>query len=448
MKIIIIGGGAVGTALAKKLAFEKHDLTIIDKDPGVTRVVGETLDVAVITGSGSHINVLERAGIADADMLIAASGTDEVNLVACMLANHAGVRHKIARIRDPEFYTSGSAERTKTEFGINLFIRPESEVADEVARLILRSFASEVFEFENGSLLIACLKVDESFQQAGVPIRQIGNEDFRRKLRLLAIRRPDKTIIPGGDDSIRHKDLIFLATESRHLSKILSFFGKTDTKLRRIMILGANIIGMEIAERLCAVGLKVKLIDRNRPACLEAAARLPDVDVLHSEKSEIDTMALAGVLETDAFIAVSDDEENNILLNLIARHLGVNRTIALVSRSSYQPFMGSIGIDTSINLQQATANAIVRFVRKGEIVSVASFHGIEAEAIEMALPTGSALVGTMLKDAGIPQGAVLAAIVRNGKARIPVGETVFAEGDKAIVFALPRAIPEIERLFT
>ena len=154
------------------------------------------------------------------------------------------------------------------------------------------------------------------------------------------------------------------------------------------------------------------------------------------------------VLETDAFIAVSDDEENNILLNLIARHLGVNRTIALVSRSSYQPFMGSIGIDTSINLQQATANAIVRFVRKGEIVSVASFHGIEAEAIEMALPTGSALVGTMLKDAGIPQGAVLAAIVRDGKARIPVGETVFAEGDKAIVFALPKAIPEIERLFS
>lgn len=448
MKIIIIGGGAVGTALAKKLVFEKHELTIIDKNPAVTKAISETLDVAAITGSGSHISILESAGINETDMLIAASGADEVNLVACMLANHAGVKRKIARIRNPEFYTSGSAERTRSAFGIDLFIRPESEVADEVTRLILRSFASEIFEFENGSLIIACLRVDEAFREAGTPIRTIGNEDFRRKLRLLAIRRPDRTIIPGGDDCIQSRDLIFLATESRHLPRILAFFGKTDTRLHRIMILGANIIGIEIAERLCAAGLKVKILDRDRQACVESAIRLPKVDILHCEKSEIDTMALAGILETDAFIAVSDDEESNILLNLIARHLGVSRTIALVSRSSYQPFMGSIGIDTSINLQQATANAIVRFVRKGEIVSVASFHGIEAEAIEVALPGGSPLVGTPLKDAAIPRGAVVAAIVRGGRARIPVGETVFEEGDKAIVFALPRSIQEVERLFS
>lgn len=448
MKIIIIGGGSVGSALAKKLAFEKHELTIIDNDPEIIKEISETLDVATVTGSGSHLSVLENAHINETDMLIAASGADEVNLVACMLANHAGVKRKIARIRDPEFYNSGSAERTRTAFGIDLFIRPESEVADEVTRLILRSFASEVFEFEKGSLIIACLHVDENFKEVGIPIREIGNEDFRNKLRLLALHRSEKTVIPGGDDCIQLGDLIFFATENRYLSDILTFFGKTDSRLRRIMILGANIIGVEVAERLCTAGLKVKLLDRDRQACVDAAVRLPEADVLHCEKSEIDTMVLAGIRTSDAFIAVSADEENNILLSLIARHLGVKRTIALISRSVYQPFMGSIGIDTSLNLQQATANAIVRFVRKGNILSVASFHGIEAEAIEMALPSQSALIGKSLKEAGIPRGAVVAAIVRNDRARIPVGATVFEKGDKAIVFVLPRSIQEIERLFS
>ncbi|MEW6376233.1 MAG: Trk system potassium transporter TrkA [Thermodesulfobacteriota bacterium] len=445
MKIVIIGAGEVGFFLAKRLSYERHDLVIIDVDPEKCAHAQDALDVSVVQGNASSQSVLTEAGLESADMLIAASGIDEINIIACMVASKMGVKRKIARVRNPDYYSESSLLRPQ-DVGVDLFIHPEEEVIEEITRLLLRASASEVIEFENGKILMVGLKLDAECPNLNKPLREIGSEEQRKNFRVVAMLKGEKTIIPTGNDYFNKNDQIFVVTKRESLPQVISLTGKTDQKLDKIMILGGGKIGRGLAERL-ERKIDVTLIESNKEKSVRLASQLKRTAVFQADGTEIDTLAREGLLHMDAFVAVTSDDETNIISCLLAKHLKIQKTIALVNKSTYLPLMPVIGIDSTVNVRISTANAILRFIRRGSILSVATFHGIEAEAIEFEIKKTNKIIGRPLKQLDLPEGALIAAIVRGEEVFVPYGNTSIEFGDKVIVFALPKAILSIEKRF-
>lgn len=446
MKIVIIGAGEVGFFLAQRLSLEKHDLVIIDIDPAKCDHAQEALDVSVIQGNASSQNVLREAALESADMLIAASGVDEINLIACMIASKMGVKRKIARVRNPDYYEKTSLLKPE-DLGVDLFIHPEEEVIEEITRLLLRASASEVVEFENGKIVVVGLKLDAQCPNLNKPLKEIGSDVERMNFRVVSMLKGEKTIIPTGEDYFSKNDQIFVVAKRESLSQVLSLTGKTDQKLDRIMILGGGKIGRGLAAKLESQ-IEVTLIESDREKSVKIASQLKRAVVYQADGTEIDTLAREGLLNMDAFIAVTSDDETNILSCLLAKHLGIHKTIALVNKATYLPLLPVIGIDSTVNVRLSTASAILRFIRRGTILSAATFHGIDAEAIEFEVAKSNKITGKPLKDIGLPKGALIAAIVRKGEVFIPYGRSLLEPGDKVIVFALPRAIASIEKMFS
>jgi trk system potassium uptake protein TrkA len=446
MKIIIIGAGEVGFFLAKRLSYEKHDLVIIDADPEKCARAQESLDVAVIEGNASSQGVLKEAGLESADMLIAASGVDEINIIACMIAAKMGVKRKIARVRNPDYCDALSILKPD-DLGVDLFIHPEEEVIEEITRLLMRASASEVIEFENGRILVVGLKLDVHCPNLDKPLKEVGNEEERKNFRVVAMLKGEKTIIPTGNDYFSKNDQIFVVTKRESLPHVLSLTGKTDQKLDKVMILGGGKIGGGLAEKLEKL-IDVTLIESNREKSVRLASRLKRTAVFQADGTEIDTLAREGLLHMDAFVAVTSDDETNIISCLLAKHLGIQKTIALVNKPTYLPLMPVIGIDSTVNVRISTASAILRFIRRGSILSIATFHGIDAEGIEFEIRKANKITGRPLKQLGLPEGALIAAIIRGDKVVVPYGNSSMELGDKVIVFALPKAIPSIEKKFS
>ena len=446
MKIVIIGAGEVGFYLAKRLSSEKHNLVLIDIDPEKCAHVQEALDVAVVQGNASSQNVLKEAGLESSDLLIAASGVDEVNILACMMASKMGVRRRIARVRNPEYYQPSSILKPQ-EMGVDLFIHPEEEVIEEIARLLMRASASEVIEFEEGKILLVGLKLDPNCPNLNKPLKDIGTEEERRNFRVVAMLKGEKTIIPTGQDYFSKNDQVFVVTKRENLPQVLSLTGKTDERLERIMILGGGKIGRGLAEKL-EKKIEVILVESNKEKSAQIASKLKRTSVYQADGTEIDTLAREGLLNMDAFIAVTSDDEINILSCLLAKHIGVHKTIALVNKQTYLPLLPVIGIDSTVNVRLATASAILRFIRRGAILSATTLHGIDAEAIEFEITESNKLVGKPLKDLNLPKGALVAAIVRGNEVIIPYGKSSIKPGDKAIVVVLHQAISSIEKKFS
>ncbi len=446
MKIVIVGAGEVGFYLAKRLSQEKHDLVIIDVDPEKCASAQEALDVSVVEGNASSQSVLREAGLESADMLIAASAIDEINILACMVASKMGVKRKIARVRNPDYYTESSLLRPE-DVGVDLFIHPEEEVIEEITRLLLRASASEVIEFENGKILVVGLKLDAECPNLNKPLKELGNEEQRKNFRVVAMLKGEKTIIPTGDDYFSKNDQVFVVTTRESLSQVISLTGKADQKLDKIMILGGGKIGRGLAEKL-EEKIDVTLIESNKGKSVRLASQLRRTAVFQADGTEIDTLAKEGLLHMDAFVAVTSDDETNIISCLLAKHLKIQKTIALVNKPTYLPLMPVIGIDSTVNARISTANAILRFIRRGSILSVATFHGIEAEVIEFEMQKTNKIIGVPLKKLGLPEGALIAAIVRGEEVFVPYGNSSIEYGDKVIVFALPKAISAVEKRFS
>lgn len=446
MKIVIIGAGEVGFFLAQRLSMEKHDLVIIDRDPIKCAHAQEALDISVVEGDASSQSVLKEANLESADMLIAASGVDEINLIACLIASKMGVKKKIARVRNPEYYEKTSILKPE-DLGVDFFIHPEEEVIEEITRLLLRASASEVVEFEEGKIVVVGLKLDAQCPNLNRPLKEIGKEVERENIRVVAMLKGDRTIIPTGEDFFSKNDQIFVVAKKESLPHVLSLAGKTDQRLDRIMILGGGKIGRGLAAKLES-RIEVILVESNKEKSIKIASQLKRTTVYQADGTEIDTLAREGLLNMDAFIAVTGDDENNILSCLLAKHLGIHKTIALVNKPTYLPLLPVIGIDSTVNVRLSTAAAILRFIRRGAILSAATFHGIEAEAIEFEITRSNKITGKPLKDLGLPKGSLIAAVVRRGETFIPHGNSQLEAGDKVIVFALPKAIPAIEKKFS
>lgn len=447
MRIIIVGAGEVGFHLAKIFSRENHQIVMIEPDKEKIKRAEQTLDILTIEGSGSSVRTLVDAGIKEAELIIAVSASDEVNIIACMIAEKFGVPKKIARVRNPEF-TAENAVLTPEQLGVNLMINPEWETAQEIVWLIRRSAATDVIEFAEGAIQLVGVRLDSQATVLNQTLREVSLSLPNLTFRTVAIFRNNKTIVPTGEDYFLKGDQIFVVSKTESVAELLELCGKTDEGIERLMILGGGKVGRTVAKELEKdKRINIRLIESSRWKSQFVADQLKRTLVIRGDGTDLDLLASEGLMDMDAFVAATDDEETNIITALLARHLGVKRTITLLNRADYLPLMTSIGLDAAVDSRMITANAIARFIHRGEVVSVATLKGIGAEVIELIAQDDSKIVKKPLQNLKFPKGAIIGAVNRDSTVFVPVGSTVIQPQDKVVVFALPRSVSDVEEMF-
>ncbi len=445
MQILIVGAGDIGLQLAKRLAVENFDIAMIEADPRRVKRAKEQIDALVIEGHGSNYSALKTAGIDDADIVAAMTNNDEVNILVCQIAKKAGVGNTLARVRNPE-YTSPDHYLTQEELGIDVLIHPEKETADAVVRLIRQSSATDLIEFVDGRVQLLGIRLEKHSKLLGTPLQELAPKQGDPPMRIVAIVRRQATIIPRGHDTLEAGDQIFVISDPEYTKEFIALTGKKDTRIDDIMILGGGLIGQFIAS---AVGkeLNVKIIESNAEKSEEIAEVLPHTLIIHGDGTDYDLLAAEGIMDMDAFVAVTGDDETNLISTLLARHMKIPRTIALVNKVEYLPITGTIGMDAVVSKQLMTVNAVLRYIRHQRVAAIASLPGIEAQCIEYIAKSGSKITKKKLKDMQFPQDAIVGAILHGEEITVPKGDTRVAAGDRVVIFALPSALDSVDKLF-
>lgn len=448
LNIILLGLGQVGSHLAQVLSRENHNIVAIESNPVQCREADESLDIKVLQGQGSDHRVLEAAGIEQADMMIAVTGNDEQNVLACWLATRYGVKQKIARIRNPAFFEN-PPRFTLADWGVDLAIQPELETAKEIVLLIKRSAATDVLEFAGNRIQLIGIRIDATCPLVHKSLEAATREIPEKVFRVVAILRGAETLIPGGKDIFQNRDQLFVIAAADDIPDVIRLTGKSDEKLQQIMILGGGRVGRATARLLDEEkDLTIKLIDSDADRALTLADELHRTLVIHGDGRDFNLLATEGILETDALVSATDDEETNILTSLLAKHLGVTKTIALVNRREYLPLMAPIGVNAAVNTKLITSNAILRLIRRGDVVSLATLSGLDAQAVEYLAHAESRITRKPLSKINFPRGAILGAVTRGDTVIIPVGDTRIQPGDHVVVFSLPQALPDVDKLFS
>lgn len=448
MKIIIIGAGEIGYDLASVLSKEKHDVIVVDREKACLDKVSENLDVLCFEGNATSAEDLVEAGVKDADILIAVTSIDEVNMIASLMSKRLGAEMVIARVRSDEL-SRPNAPLKSTDLGIDVLIHPEQSAAQEIVRLVKRSSASDLINLADGKMQLIGLKIGKNSPVVGKKLSEYAQEYAEVTFRVTAIARKGLTIIPSGTVRIQALDQVFILAETEDIPAIIKTTGKPDVEINRIMIAGGTPIGAMIARILCNEEKKwnLKLIEPDYDTAVELAQELKNVLVLNGNPTDPDLLATEGITETDAFISVTDDEESNIISCLMAKHLEVPKTVALVSKSDYIPLSQTIGLDAAVNKKSAASNEIHRHVRGGRVISVTALQGIKAEVIELQATPKSKIVKKPIHKINFPQGCVVGGILRNESIEIATGQSRINPNDRVIIFCLPEAIDKVTSLF-
>ncbi|MDQ7039414.1 MAG: Trk system potassium transporter TrkA [Rhodothermus sp.] len=447
MRVVIIGAGEVGFDVARTLSLEQHDVVVVDTNPTILEQVAQRLDVLTVSGSGTSIHTLEAAGIREADMLIAVTAIDEVNLIACMIADRLGVETTVARVRSDVLGRAESVLQAG-ELGIDLLIHPEESTAAEIVRLIRRAGATDVLNFCDGRLQLVGMRLDPEAPVLGRSLRELAAELAPVRFRVMAIGRGFRTILPHGNERLQRNDQIFVLARPDEIPVIARTLGKREAPIQRIMILGGTKVGAHVARQFGGEkGRQIKLIEPDREQAEKLAGELEHVLVLHGDVTDIDLLVAEGLREMDAFVAVTDDEESNLVTCLMAKHLGVRKTVALLSKTAYVPISQTIGLDAAVSQKLAVSREILRFLRGRHVLSVATVYGLNAEILEIEAKPWAPIIRKPLKALKLPRGVLIGALLRNGQVEIATGETQIQAGDRAIVFVVPDQLAEVERLF-
>ena len=445
MKIIIAGAGEVGYHLAKQLSNEAHDISVIDaKSEPLSRIDAYT-DVLSIQGSSTSIEVLQDANIDKTELVIAVTSSESVNINTAILAKKLGAHKAVARVGNAEYITEESRALFK-ELGIDHLIYPEELAAQEIVKLIKRAAATDVLDFENGKLSLIGLKMDHNAPIIRRSLKDLAVEYKDFPFRIVAIHRGVRTIIPAGNDTIQPNDQVFVVTAPEAIDHMIDISGKEKASIENLMILGGGKIGRRAA-KLLEDEVEIKLIENNTEKTIELADYLHKSLVIQGDGRDIDLLAQEGIIDMDAFISVTNDAETNIITCLMAKHLQVQKTIALVDNVDYIPLTQTIGLDSLINKKLIAANNITRFVRRANVVEIATLQGVDADIYEYIAKPGSKITKKQVKNLNFPKDAIIGGYVRNDKGYITVGDTQFEANDKVVVFALPGAINKVEKFF-
>jgi trk system potassium uptake protein TrkA len=445
MKIILAGAGAVGAHLTKMLSNENHDITVIDTDPDRLKLVGTTLDILTLEGSATSIGILKEAKIKKADLFIAVTHYESTNIAAAIIGKQLGAKKTIARIDNQEYLYSENKEMF-ISLGIDYLIYPEKIAAKEIVGLLSQTSTSDVVDFSGGKLHLYAFKLEEHAPIIDKSLIEITDPKEMLEYRAVAITRDGETLIPRGNDRFKVGDLVYVISNKGGVRSLLRYTGKENIEVRNIMILGGSRIGIRAARDLGDQHF-VKLIEQNREKSYKISNMLDNALVINGDGSDVEMLSQEGLSKMDAFVAVTGNSETNILSCLLAKSMGVKKTIAEVENMDYIPLAENIGVDTIVNKKLITASRIFRFTMATEVSSIKCLTGTDAEVMEFVAKQDSLITQGKLKDIDFPEDAIVGGVIRNNIGFIAKGETEIIEGDHVVVFSLPSAVFVVGKFF-
>jgi len=447
MKAVVIGAGEVGYHIAKFLSLT-HDVVVIDNDEDALRRADE-LDVQVVEGNGANADVLASI-LPDADILVAVTGVDEVNIVACMTAkliikSHVGwgETKTIARVSNPDYIDVPVTSRAQV--GVDVMICPELALASEVAEVLSNPSAIDAEMFAGGKVQMMEFAIRPNNRYVGKHMQDLKLEDC---CIVSAIFRDNEILIPRGDDIIKENDHMVIIGKPRSMEGLKSIFGDEESHRNRILLIGCGIVGFYLAKIIDKdENADLKIIEYRKSRCIEVAEILKNALILNGDGTDVSLLREENIEDMDVVIAVTDSDEKNLLCALLAKQMGAKKVIARADRSDYVPLFEMVGIDIAVSPRAATVNEVLKLTMGKGIETLATLEGEKAEIIEYTASLQSKIVGKPLNKVKFPKGAIITMVVHNGDVVVPRGEFIIREGDKVIVFALSSAVPHVDKLF-
>lgn len=463
MNILIVGAGVVGSNLARQLSLEHQNISLVDADASRLDAINQRIDCLTVLGDGATPSVLERAGIAHADMVIAVSDSDSVNLVICALAERYGVKRKIARVRNPEYrdFVSRPVRNKSTRVRpvdkkvagplgeiVDTIINPDLIIVSALQQFIDSPGATEVADFGDGAIHMRRFPITGQSPLAGLTMKELGKYTSVEPFLVVAIQRGTQTIIPRGDDRIEPGDDIVMVMPDGVQPMVLPLVGSTINDVQKVIIDGTTPVALELARRLEEMGVgQIWLIEGDQQRAHEAADQLGRARVVVGRSTDPALHAELGTDVADYFVALGENDEHSLLGALLARKLGARRTAILVREVEYIDILQSIGIDIAVNSRLLTTSAILRYIRRGSILSVARFLNDQAEAIELLVDEKARISGKPLMEIGLEKNIIIGAVQRDDDVFLPNGQTVILPGDHVTVFTLADKVGRVEKLF-
>ncbi len=450
MKVIICGAGQVGWQIARHLSGERNDVTVVDNNPSLVRRATDTLDVQGIAGFASYPDVLDRAGARDADMVIAATYSDEVNMVTCQVAHSVfSVPKKIARLRSQSYLNTLYSDLYRREhMPIDVVISPEREVADAALRRLTHPAAFDTEQFLDGKAQLMGIVLDEDCPVVNTPLRQLSDLFSTLRAIVVGVRRGGRLFAPESGDQLFVEDEVYVFSHVDDANRALEIFGKEVKRAERAVVIGGGNVGLAVARALekRTDRVRVKVIEKDRGTAERAADALERTIVLNGDGLNIELLEEAGIARADSILAVTDDDKTNILACVRAKAAGAKLAICLINDPSLTSLMAPLDIDAYINPRATTVSSILRHIRHGRVRGVYSIGDAEAEIIEAQVLSTSPISGKLLRDIDFPEGVLIGAVMKNGAVTRPSGKTRIEEGDVIAIFAMSADIPEVERL--
>ncbi|MBE5801802.1 MAG: Trk system potassium transporter TrkA [Clostridiales bacterium] len=451
MRILVVGDGKVGHTLAENLAREEHDVVIVDSNEEVLHRSEDTLDVLCVRGNGANAQTLIDAGADKADIVIAATASDETNMLCCLVAKKLGTKYAIARIRDPEY--NESLTMLQRELGIDMAINPERATALEISRLLRFPFASNIESFAKGRVEMVEFRAHESDVVVGCPLRELSRKYHGLpQVLYAAVERDGGVIIPNGDFVICDGDRVYVAADMVTITAFFRFLGKNSLRVKNVMLLGGGRISYYLARMIVPMGIHVSLIELDEKKAVTLSEALPDVNVIHGDGTDQELLEQEGLKQMDAFITLCDRDEENLMTGLFAVRQGVPKVIVKNNRVAYSDIISAMGLDSVVSPKSITCANILRYVRAragGHGTKVEKLYRLvngKAEALEFIARAEDPYIGIPLKNLTMRRGTLVAVIVRKGKVIVPFGNDHIEAGDSVIIIACESGIGDLNEV--
>lgn len=450
MKIIIAGAGKIGRTVARSLALEGHDVTIIDNDPDTISSVSNELDVICFEGSATNSETLSEAGAGEADLLVAATGSDEINMVCGISAHKLGAAHVIARVRDPQYMLQ--KEFLREALGLSVIVNPEYECARDIARTLRFPSAVRVDAFSKGSLEIAEHRVRAGGLLDGLALRELSGK-VKAKVLISLIERGSEVIIPNGNSVIKADDMLSITGSARELRRFFISIGSYKKPVKNVMIMGGSRICVYLARLLQESGMSVTIIEQDRERCEKLIDLVPKANIVCGDATRSDVLLEEGLRSADAFVALTGEDGDNIITSIYAQRSGIGKIVTKVNREHFTEILEDAGIDSAVNAKEVVAEQITSYVRglhnsidSGSVETLYKLADGSAEALEFKVSASSKCLGITLRDIQLKPNVLIAALIRGRESIIPDGNTVIMAGDHAVVVAPAGLLTDVDSI--
>lgn len=450
MKIIIAGAGKIGSSVARSLSAEGHDITIIDSDPEIIFHLSNELDVICIEGSATSSDTLVEAGAADADLLMAATDMDEINMICGIAARKLGASHVIARVRDPQYLRQ--TEFLREALGLSVIVNPEFECAKEISRILRFPGAVRVDAFSKGSLEIAELRVAKGSVLDGMALKDMS-ANIRGKVLISLVERGHEAIIPNGSFVMQADDMLSITGSAKELRRFFIGAGQYRKPVKNVMIMGGGRVAVYLARILMETGIDTTIIEKDRERCDTLCELVPKANIVHGDATRSDVLLEEGLRAADAFVALSGEDGDNIITSMYARRCGTGKIVTKVNREHFSDILEASGLESIVNSKDIVAEQLTRYVRalhdsidSSSVETLYSLAAGQAEAMEFKVGANARCVGVKLRDMTLRSNVLIAALIRGREAIIPDGNSVILPGDHAVVVAPAGKLKDIDSI--